>query len=157
MGSGKSTVGRLLAIRTSYRFVDTDDEIAARAQASPSEIFRRHGEVYFRDLERQAIHDLLQSSGIVLATGGGAFAQDACAEDLLDRAFTIHLSCDFDEAFRRVAGQGGRPLVEPGRAATEALYVERKDKYARAHASVDTTQRTPDEVVSDVLSLVIPS
>jgi shikimate kinase len=156
MGSGKSTIGRLLATRTGYRFVDADDEIASRAQASPSEIFSRQGEAYFRVLELGAIHDLLDGSGLVLATGGGAFAQADCAEDLLTRAFTIHLHCDFDEAYRRASAQGGRPLLEVGRAATEALYAERKDKYSRAHARIDTTHRTPDEVVGDVLALFAP-
>lgn len=154
MGSGKTTVGRLLAERMGYLFVDSDDEIESRARARVSEIFRRHGEAFFRDLEERAIRDLLQGSGRVIATGGGAFAQSGCAEELLARAFTVHLSCDFAEAWRRVATQGGRPLKDIGEMDVASLYAERKDKYSRAHATVDTTNRSPDEVVTDVLRLL---
>ena len=154
MGAGKTTVGRLLATRLDYTFVDSDDEIQSRAGTSVSEIFRQHGEAWFRRLEELAIRDLLNLSSRVIATGGGAFAQPGCADDLLSRAFTVHLSCDFAEALRRVADQGGRPLVEKGEMDVASLYADRKDKYARAHAIVDTTNRSPDEVVTDVLRLL---
>ena len=156
MGSGKSTVGRILARRTGYLFVDSDDEIESRAQTRIGEIFRLRGEAFFRELERKTIKDLLLVEGRVIATGGGAFAQPACAEDLLARAFTVHLNCDFAEAFRRVAGSGARPLVEKGEIEAKALYAERKDKYSRAHATVDTTHRSQDEVATDVLRLLPP-
>jgi shikimate kinase len=90
----------------------------------------------------------------VIATGGGAFARASCAEDLLARAFTIHLSCEFAEAFRRAALQGGRPLVLKGEADVASLYAERKDKYSRAHATVDTTSLSPEDVVQGVLRLL---
>ena len=154
MGSGKSTVGRILADRIGYRFVDSDEEIESRAQAKVSEIFRLRGEAYFRELEEEAIRHLLEADGRVIATGGGAFAQPACAEALLTRAFTVHLDCDFAEAFRRVAGLGGRPLVDRGETQARALYAERKDKYSRAHVTVDTTRRSPDDVSTEVLRLM---
>ncbi len=154
MGSGKSTAGRILAARIGYRFVDTDDEIESRARAKVSEIFRLQGEAFFRNLEEQAIRDLLEADGRVIATGGGAFAQEACAEALLARAFTVHLKCDFAEAFRRVADLGGRPLVDRGEIQARALYAERKDKYSRAHVTVDTTHRSPDDVAAEVLRLL---
>lgn len=154
MGSGKSTVGRILADHTGYRFFDTDETIEAQAKAKVSEIFRLRGEAAFREMEREAIRDLLQTEGSIIATGGGAFAQPECAEDLLARAFTVHLNCDFSEAFRRIAGICGRPLIEKGETEAQALFAERKDKYSRAHAVVDTTHRTPDEVATDVLRLL---
>ena len=157
MGSGKTTVGRLLASRIGYTFFDSDDEIESRARASVSDVFRVHGEAFFRELEQGAIRDLLEGEGRVIATGGGAFAQSRCAEDLLARAFTVHLACDFSEALRRAAASGGRPLLDQDTAEVAALYAGRKDKYARAHASVDTTGRSPDEVVSDVLLRLPPS
>jgi shikimate kinase len=154
MGSGKSTVGPIVAGCLGWRFFDSDAEIEARARSPVSEIFRARGETYFRELERQAIGELLGAEERVIATGGGAFAQAACAEDLLARAFTVHLSCDFEEAFRRVAFQGGRPLVERGEAEARALYAERKDKYSRAHVTVDTTSRSPHDVAADILRLL---
>ncbi len=154
MGSGKTTVGRLLAERIGYEFVDCDDEIESRAGLRVADIFRLHGEAFFRELEEGAVRHALQTSDRVIGTGGGAFVQPACAEAILARAFTVHLSCDFPEAFRRAAIQGGRPLVDKGETDVASLYAERKDKYSRAHATVDTTNRSPEEVVKDVLRLL---
>ena len=154
MGSGKTTVGRLLASRIGFDFADSDVEIEARAGLRVGDIFRIHGEAFFRDLEKGVISDLLSADRRVIATGGGAFVQPACAAEILARAYTIHLSCGFDEAFRRAASQGGRPLAEKGEEGAASLYAERKDKYSRAHATVDTTSDAPDDVVNDVLRLL---
>lgn len=156
MGSGKTTVGRQLAARLGFDFVDSDDEIEARAGLRVGDIFRVHGEAFFRDLEEGAIRDLLRADRRVIATGGGAFARAACADELLARSFTVHLSCDFPEALRRARLQGGRPLAERGEAEVAALYAERKDKYSRAHATVDTTRLAPEEVVQTVFRLISP-
>ncbi len=154
MGSGKSTVGRLLAARTGYRFADSDDEIERRARARVADIFSRQGEAAFRELERRAISELLEAERCVIATGGGAFAQSGCADDLLARSFTVHLGCDFEEAFRRATLLSGRPLLDRGETGAADLYADRKDKYSRAHATVDTTHRSPDDVVNHILRLL---
>jgi shikimate kinase len=151
MGSGKSTIGGLLATRIGHRFVDSDEEIEARARARVSDIFSRQGEAVFRELERQVIADLLEEERCVIATGGGAFAQPACAQALLARSFTIHLECAFDEAVRRATLLGGRPLLDQEGNKTAALYAERKDKYSRAHLTIETTLRSPDDVLGDIL------
>jgi shikimate kinase len=154
MGSGKSTAGRLLAADLGYRFADADDHIEAREGMKIAEIFRERGEESFRAMELQAILELLGREQTVIATGGGAFANATCAFELRARAFTIHLNCEFPEAWARVAGQTGRPLVEKGESALAALYAERKDKYSRAHATIDTTHRSPEEVAKEVLRLL---
>lgn len=154
MGSGKSTTGRILASSLGYRFEDADDHIESRAGMKIAEIFREHGEKAFRKMEHAAILELLGQERSVIATGGGAFAQPDCAFELRSRAFTIHLSCAFPEAWARVAGQTGRPLVEEGESAMAALYAERKDKYSGTHATIDTTHRSPEEVADEVLRLL---
>lgn len=154
MGSGKSTVGPLLARRIEYEFVDADTEIEARAKARIDEIFRTQGEAAFRDLEARVIADLLGPARRVIAAGGGAFTHPPSARDLLSRSFTVHLGCDFAEAFRRAGPAGVRPLLASGETGARALYEERKDKYSRAHVTVDTTRRSPDQVVSDILRLL---
>ncbi len=156
LGAGKTTVGRLLARRIGFDFADSDREIESRAGLTVGEIFRVHGEAFFREMEEATIRDLLAVERRVIATGGGAFARPAAAELLRAGSFTIHLSCDFREAFRRAAQEGGRPLVLKGETDVASLYVERKDKYSRAHATVDTTSLSPEDVVQSVLR-VLPS
>lgn len=154
MGSGKSTAGRLLASRLGYRFKDADDRVEEMAGEPVAEIFENRGEEAFRELERRSIDGLLAEEGVVIATGGGAFAQAGCGEAILSRAFTIHLACDFEQAWARVAGRPGRPLAARGESAMRALYADRKDKYSRAHAVIDTTRLSPDEVVAVLLRLL---
>lgn len=154
MGSGKSTVGPLLAARLAYAFVDVDREIESREGVLVSEIFAARGEVAFRELEERVLGQLLDGDRVVLATGGGAFAQPGGAGMLLERSFVVHLDCDFEEACRRATAQGGRPLLEKGPVAAAGLYAERKDKYARANVTVDTTQRSPEEVAAEITRLL---
>jgi shikimate kinase len=154
MGSGKTTVGRLLAAEIGFDFVDSDDAIESRAGLRVGDIFRLHGETHFRALEESVLAELLRADHRVIATGGGAFARPSSADALLAHAFTVHLDCGFPEAFRRATLQGGRPLAAKGEMEAASLYAERKDKYARAHRAVDTTRLSPEEVVQSVLRLL---
>src|SRR3546814_12443441 len=89
MGAGKSSVGRRLASRIGFDFVDADTEIEAAAGASIPEIFAEPGEAVFRDGERQVIARLLDRPGIVLATGGGAFMNVDTRAHIRDRALSL--------------------------------------------------------------------
>lgn len=157
MGAGKSTVGRLLAARAGYRFADSDTDIETLAGAPITEIFRREGEDWFRVLEERAILALLEEDRIVIATGGGAFTRPTLASALIEGAFVVHLHCEFDEAYRRALAQGVRPLLGSGQSEAHALFAERKDKYSRAHVTVDATRRSPADVVEDILPLLASS
>src|ERR1700761_8570424 len=82
MGSGKSTVGPLVAARLGWRFIDADDVIVAETGMAIAEFFARHGEAAFRELEWATIARLAAQDGLVLALGGGAI-EDAATRDLL--------------------------------------------------------------------------
>jgi shikimate kinase len=154
MGSGKSTVGALLAARLGRSFADSDRSIATSEKMPIAEIFRTRGEAAFREMERATVARLLETPSCVISTGGGVFANDELAEALLSRSFVAHLHCEFEEALRRASLDPARPLLERGVAEAKALYERRKDKYARAHVTVDATHRTPDQVVEEILSLL---
>lgn len=134
MGVGKSTVGRKLAVLLDLPFRDADDEIAAAAQLSISEIFERFGEDYFRGGERRVIARLLEGGPAVIATGGGAFVQEETRALILDRGIAVWLDSDVDTLLDRVKRKDTRPLLRGGdpREIVTRLKAEREPAYAEA-------------------------
>lgn len=154
MGAGKSTVGRLLADRLGFTFVDTDRIAEDLADGrSVAEIWRAEGEEGFRAFEQQAIQRAVTEPGRVIATGGGAILTAANRKRLRDAGAIVHLRVDADEVRRRVKRSAGRPLLA-GRSRAEAdeLLEERERHYMRsADLTIDTTGRSPDEVVDQII------
>src|ERR1035438_4812850 len=114
MGSGKSTVGPLLAARLGWRFVDVDDVIEAEAGTKITELFARHGEAEFRRREHEAIARLAESDELVLALGGGAIETEKNRTILLEGAGTllVHLEVELEATMKRRAGtEGTRPIL----------------------------------------------
>ena len=153
MGSGKSTVGPLLAQRLGWNFVDADDVIAAEAGCSIPEIFRREGEAAFRERERATIARLAGEEGLVLALGGGAI-ETAATRDLLAKAeagLLVHLEVELETTLARCAGtEGDRPILAD-RANLASRYERRLPLYRTAHVSIPVDALTPDEVVEAIL------
>lgn len=146
MGTGKSTVGRILAGRYGLRFVDTDDEIVRRAGAPIPAIFETLGEDGFRLLETEVLRELSSGSGRVIATGGGALLDvDNRALLRADRS-VLCLTCREDELGQRLNGGAGRPLLT---GAWPRLLEARRNGYA-AFEQIDTSGRTPDEVADEI-------
>lgn len=153
MGSGKSTVGPLLAAQTGWRFVDADDVIEAEAGVRIAEIFAREGEAAFRRRERDAIARLAVEDGLVLALGGGAIETAETRELLLLSPGTllVHLQVELATTLKRCGGtEQTRPVLAD--AANLAVRYERRlPLYRMAHVSIATDGLTPDEVVAAVI------
>ena len=112
MAVGKSTVGRLLAESLGRPFYDTDTEIEAKSGAEVAWIFDVEGESGFRDREEQAIDELTQMQGIVLATGGGAVKREINRRHLAARGVVIHLDCPLKRLLARTRKDKKRPLLQ---------------------------------------------
>jgi shikimate kinase len=155
MGAGKSTVGRVLARRLGRCFVETDDVITAREGRAISEIFRRDGEVRFRQLEGEILESLALKSGDVIATGGGLPCRAGRMARLRELGTVIWLKGDLGIALERARRSGARPMLT-GRAPEEieALYREREPHYREADLIVDTSGLTIDQVVARISSLL---
>lgn len=112
MGAGKSTVGRFLAERLGYEFIDSDHEIEARTGVTIPMIFDIEGEQGFRQREQTVIDELSQKPNIVLATGGGAVLREANRRALRSRGFVVYLRSSLESLVQRTKNDRNRPLLQ---------------------------------------------
>ena len=152
MGTGKTTVGRILADRLGYGFVDTDEVIESRAGPIP-EIFERDGEAAFREMERSVARELAERASLVIASGGRMMLDSECVACLEPTADVVCLTASPDTVIERIGDTGGRPLLDVPDASRRVreLLDERAEGYAR-FASMDTDGRSADEVADAVMA-----
>ncbi|MGY6552355.1 MAG: shikimate kinase [Erythrobacter sp.] len=156
MGVGKSTVGRRLAALLGRGFVDADDAIAAAAQLSIPEIFEQFGEAYFRDGERRVIARLIEEGHGVIATGGGAFVDNATRALILERAIAVWIDCDIDTLVQRTARRDNRPLLKNGnpREILTWLAETRRPFYAEAPIRVFSENGPHDHTARQIIKAI---
>jgi shikimate kinase len=153
MGSGKSTVGPLIARRLGWQFIDVDDVIEAEAGIPIAEIFARHGEVHFREQERTTIARLIETNSLVLALGGGAIETEATRNLLLAHPGTVlvHLEVELATTLARCGGTEQTRPVLADQANLAARYQRRLPLYHLAHISIAVDHRTPKQVADEIL------
>ncbi len=154
MGAGKSSVGRLLAERLALPFLDADTEIERAAGASIEEIFAHEGEAIFRSGERRVIARLLAGPPAVIATGGGAFMDEATRVAIRERGISIWLKADLDTLVERTARRNGRPLLKQGnpREILARLIDQRYPVYAEADLVVETGADPAEAVTERIIA-----
>lgn len=161
-GAGKSAIGRRLAARLGRPFRDADQEIEAAAGQPITEIFARWGEAGFRDGERRVIARLLAEGPVVIATGGGAFADPATRALIrASGALTVWLRCRLPTLLRRVAGRDHRPMFigQDAEAVLRRLMAARHPFYAEADIVVDCMDDSPEVTtrrVADAIAAYTP-
>lgn len=153
MGTGKSSVGRLVAESLHYSFLDTDQVIEARAGKTIREIFEQAGEPAFREWERRIVEELNQRKETVIATGGGLPAHQNNLSSLKKHALVICLWASPEKIFERVREHSHRPLLnEPDPLEKiRRLLAEREPYYRQADVLVNTELRPLREVAGQVL------
>jgi shikimate kinase len=153
MGTGKSSVGQLLAGQLHFQFLDTDRLIEERAGASINDLFAQHGEAVFRDLERKVVEELSTQRGLVISTGGGLAASEANLASLKTHALVVCLWATPEVIWQRVKHQSHRPLLncpEPLDRIRELL-AQREPHYRRADVLINSEMRSVKEVAHQVL------
>jgi len=154
MGAGKSKIGRRLAARLNLPFFDSDHEIEVAAGESIEEIFANRGERVFRDGERRVIARLLAQPVHVLATGGGAFMDEATRHVIERRGVSLWLRAELDVLVSRVSRRSNRPLLKSGdpRAILGELIENRYPVYAEANVVIDSGEGSSELTVTRAIA-----
>lgn len=155
MGTGKTTLGRLLARETGFAFVDTDREIEQRCGADIPWIFDVEGEAGFRERERQVIKELSEKERLVIATGGGAVLAPENQEALQRGGFIVFLYTSVEQQYERTRKDRKRPLLQTDDplSTLRRLMEVREPIYRRiADFTVRTDRKRPRTLVRDILT-----
>lgn len=153
MASGKSTVARHLALRLHWRHEDIDDLIETRERQTVADIFSKRGEPYFRGVERDTLRLLLPMRQLIVATGGGTFADPESRAAMLMDGTVVWIDLPLAELIPRIPLDGRRPLAAD-RAALERLYAARVDIYRLAHLRVNASRVSAGVVAERILDAI---
>ena len=154
MGTGKTSLGKLLATKLGRGFVDLDQKIEKDFGMTIAEIFDKHGEKFFRELEKKSVAEVCTRQNLVIATGGGTVKDQENIDMLKKSGVIICLTTEPEEIFNRTERRGERPVLDGGgeeRLATiKKLLAERKKFYDQADYTIDTTDWSPLQIMNDI-------
>ncbi len=157
MGSGKSTVAKLIVNKLEgFSFVDTDEEIVKSQKISINEIFEKYGEKTFRTIESEQLKNVLKNDNQVIATGGGIVISEDNLNLLLNKSVLIYLKAEPEELYKRVKNNKERPLLNDCNIKEKIINLleQREGKYNKAHFTIDTTHKTPDIIVKEIIEKI---
>lgn len=158
MGSGKSTIGKLLAEKLSIKFFDIDTEIEKENHKTISEIFSQNGETYFREIEKNLTQQFLKNNYLnaIISTGGGAFENEETRNFLLKNATVIYLKTSSNEIFERIKTNTSRPLLKNNMTIEKITEIieNREANYKQAHHTISTDKKTPTEIINEILGVL---
>lgn len=155
MGSGKTTVGKILAEALDYTFIDLDNEIEKQEQKSISEIFDYFGENYFRKIENEKIKEYINHTNTVLSLGGGAFQNINTQQLLKNNSIIVYLETNSATIYSRIKNETHRPLFSKKNSIENIDFIleKRKKNYEKAHHKVITDNKSPYEVAQQILGV----
>ena len=155
MGVGKSTVGKNLARKLSYNFVDIDRTIESREGSTINLIFKNKSESYFRKLENEISLEKLKKKNTVISLGGGAFLNKSIRREIKNTSVSFWLDVDVSELIKRLKKTKKRPLLynKNLNVTVNKIYLERKKTYSEADYRIKCNFLGPDKIVDKILKL----
>ena len=154
MGSGKSTVGRILAERLNMEFVDVDKLIEENEGMKIKDIFDQKGENFFRELERKQIEEITKKEGLVVSTGGGLGANLDNMSLMKSTGDVVWLDVSLSIILDRIKDDQSRPLLKQSLEKLMQLFEERKKIYRIANIRINADKKTPNQIVEEILTKI---
>lgn len=153
MATGKTAIGRMVAQRLGYRFIDIDEEIEREQKTTITALFRERGEAAFREIESATVRRIAGTEGVVIATGGGAVLRSDNVTALRGNGVLVCLSAEPETILKRTAGSADRPLlnVDDPLARIKELLAARQPLYEQADLVVPTDDRSPVEIADEII------
>ncbi len=158
MGSGKSTVGKILAEKLNFLFIDTDNIVELAENRSIPEIFKKDGEGYFRNTESKIISKIYPDNfNCVFACGGGVVLRDENMQIIKGHSFVIYLHITPGEAYERLKNVDDRPLLETeDRESTIKSLIDKREKLYMGYADlvIENKDKKPDKIVDEIIDSI---
>lgn len=153
MGSGKTTVGALLAQKSGFNFIDIDSEIEKSEKMSIPNIFNEYGEQYFRRIEKTKTLSFANNKNLVLSLGGGGFEDEETRKIIKKNGVVFYLKANPECLFERIKSAIHRPLLHKNFSVETIAFIlkKRADNYEKAHHIIDTCGKTPEEIAEKIL------
>ena len=155
MGAGKSTIGKSLAKKLSYTFIDIDKKIEKKEGCKINLIFKKKSENYFRRIENNITLDELKKQKSVISLGGGAFLNTSIRRKVKSSSISFWLDVELNELVKRLSKSKKRPLLVKNnlKETIKKIYLERKKTYNEADFRIKCSFLKPDKIVRKILEL----
>ena len=154
MGSGKSTIGRILATKTKLKFLDTDKIIENETNLKIAEIFKNKGENFFRSIEEKISVKTLKASRNIIALGGGSFINDRIRDELKIQSISIWLKWSSNILIKRIYKNKSRPIANKLKIDELEDLIEKRSKiYAKADYKINCDKLNKNQIVQKIIKL----
>lgn len=156
MGSGKTTIGKLLGEKLTLRSIDIDVIIERNEKRTVSEIFQNEGEKYFRNIERETIKKNFTNKDLIISLGGGAFEDQLTQELLLKNSTVIYLKTSPNVILERIKNNTNRPLLKNQMTVEkiQSIILQRQKNYELANITILTDNKNTDKIVEEILGVI---
>ena len=154
MGAGKSSTGNLISKKLNLKFIDIDDLIEKAEGLSISNIFKKKGENYFRNLEEKITLKTLKSEGNIVSLGGGGFINEKVRKEILTKHFSFWLSWDDSILLKRIKDSKKRPLAFKSTDDEIKKLIKKRSKiYLKAQFKINCNKLTKTEIVNEIIKI----